>query len=87
MTRSRRGWATGTCAAGAADLALISRKFANRVGLRLSSGADAKSPLVLAERAAGRVRNGGFGGPAGLAGYLGRHRIDRLIDWLAEPPP
>jgi precorrin-6A/cobalt-precorrin-6A reductase len=28
----------------------------------------------------GRVRSGGFGGPSGLAAYLGRHRIDRLID-------
>ena len=29
---------------------------------------------------AGRVRIGGFGGPAGLAAYLAEHRIGRLID-------
>ena len=29
---------------------------------------------------AGRVRSGGFGGPPGLAAYLGQHGIDRLID-------
>jgi precorrin-6A/cobalt-precorrin-6A reductase len=28
----------------------------------------------------GRVRSGGFGGPPGLADYLSRHGIDRLID-------
>jgi precorrin-6A/cobalt-precorrin-6A reductase len=28
----------------------------------------------------GQTRVGGFGGPAGLAAYLGRHGIDRLID-------
>jgi precorrin-6A/cobalt-precorrin-6A reductase len=28
----------------------------------------------------GAVRIGGFGGPAGLAAYLGEHGIDRLID-------
>ena len=28
----------------------------------------------------GRVRVGGFGGPPGLAAYLGQHGIDRLID-------
>src|SRR6266567_8510168 len=29
---------------------------------------------------AGQVRIGGFGGSAGLAGYLVDHRVDRLID-------
>jgi precorrin-6A/cobalt-precorrin-6A reductase len=31
-------------------------------------------------RLPGRVRVGGFGGPEGLAAYLRRHEIDRLID-------
>jgi precorrin-6A/cobalt-precorrin-6A reductase len=77
---ARRLCGTGVVAALAgAPLA----RFGNGLEVTTSPAGRTRRPAALA----GRVRSGGFGGPAGLAGYLGRHRIDRLIDWLAEPPP
>lgn len=65
---------------GTAEAAALARAAVARFG----DGLDVTTSLAgRTERPGpipGRVRIGGFGGPSGLAAYLGEHGIDRLID-------
>ena len=65
---------------GTGEAAELARAAAARFGdaleitTSLAGRTERPSPLT------GRVRIGGFGGPAGLAAYLTEHRIRRLVD-------
>ena len=65
----------GTAEAAALADAAVAR-FGDALGVTISLAGRTRRPAPLP----GRVRIGGFGGPAGLAAYLDRHGIDRLID-------
>jgi precorrin-6A/cobalt-precorrin-6A reductase len=65
----------GTGEAAALAGAAIER-FGDRLAVTSSLAGRTRRP----GRIPGRVRIGGFGGPEGLAAYLRRHRIARLID-------
>jgi precorrin-6A/cobalt-precorrin-6A reductase len=65
----------GTAEAAALAGAALDR-FGDALQLTTSLAGRTRNPGPIP----GRVRIGGFGGPAGLAAHLGRHRVDRLID-------
>jgi len=65
----------GTGEASALARAALAR-FGDALNLTTSLAGRTERPGPLP----GRVRIGGFGGPAGLAAYLVEHAVDRLID-------
>jgi precorrin-6A/cobalt-precorrin-6A reductase len=65
----------GTGEAASLARAALAR-FGTTLGVTTSLAGRTRRPAPLA----GRVRVGGFGGPAGLAAYLAEHKVDRLID-------
>jgi len=65
----------GTGEAAALAGAVLAR-YGTAVGVTTSLAGRTRRPAPLV----GRVRIGGFGGPAGLAAYLAEHEVDRLID-------
>src|SRR5215470_18607222 len=65
----------GTGEASALARAALAR-FGDALNLTTSLAGRTERPGPLP----GRVRIGGFGGPAGLAVYLVEHAVDRLID-------
>lgn len=65
----------GTGEASALARAALAR-FGDTLNLTTSLAGRTERPGPLP----GRVRIGGFGGPAGLAAYLVEHAVDRLID-------
>jgi len=65
----------GTGEAAALARAALAR-FGGALDITTSLAGRTRQPSPLP----GRVRIGGFGGPAGLAAYLTEHSVDRLID-------
>jgi precorrin-6A/cobalt-precorrin-6A reductase len=65
----------GTAEAAALAHAALDR-FGDAIDVTTSLAGRTERPNPLP----GRLRIGGFGGPAGLAAYLAEHRFDRLID-------
>jgi precorrin-6A/cobalt-precorrin-6A reductase len=65
----------GTGEAAALASAALDR-FGDALEVTTSLAGRTRRPAAIP----GRVRIGGFGGPAGLAAYLERHEIDRLVD-------
>jgi len=65
----------GTGEAAALARAALAR-FGGALDITTSLAGRTRQPSPLP----GRVRIGGFGGPAGLAAYLTEHGVDRLID-------
>ena len=65
---------------GTGEAAALARgavaRFGDRVAVTTALAGRTRNPGPIA----GEVRIGGFGGAAGLAGYVLDHRVDRLID-------
>lgn len=56
--------------------ALAAARWGSRIDLITSLAGRTRAPAAVA----GRVRRGSFGGTAGLAAFLRRHKVDALID-------
>ena len=65
---------------GTAEAAALAGAAGNRFGEALVVTTSLAGRTQRPGPIPGRVRSGGFGGPHGLAAYLGQHRIDRLVD-------
>ena len=65
---------------GTAEAAALAGAAGNRFGEALVVTTSLAGRTRRPGPIPGRVRSGGFGGPRGLAAYLGQHRIDRLVD-------
>jgi precorrin-6A/cobalt-precorrin-6A reductase len=63
---------------GTAEARMLAERLAARAGLDVTLSLAGRTASPARQKVP--VRSGGFGGAAGLAGYLGRERIDAVID-------
>ena len=65
---------------GTGEASVLARAALARLGAALNVTTSLAGRTERPSLPPGRVRIGGFGGVAGLAGYLTEHGVDRLID-------
>lgn len=65
---------------GTGEAALLAAAARDRFQAAISVETSLAGRLPAHDRLPGAVRRGGFGGPAGLADYLRRRRIDAVVD-------